>query len=465
MSGALGLTPAVPSGHRACALLDLPDTVLLEIMAAASTVTLERGVAGWTDGTRVWDGAAALGATCRRLNRLYRYDFVTHTFLWRTSGDGPGLHDVTRLLSRYTRARTLLLWACDRLAGWMDDMLRQCGEYRAHGLLEVSMHKLKARDEDVEAVVRLCPRLRSLVVNGPEAEFGDRAVDAIVQHASPDLKVLRLSATKITDASLVGLSSLHGLTALALEDFMHLTEDGFRSLSALENLKELWLSSTTASRHVVTDDLVETLLQHMRYLETLSLTKCRALTKRVLYACPPTLETLRINSTRILKYSLDESAFRHLQNLKCLQGYVTDRCFNPTLCYLAPIVSGLREVHLYGNLIADSAISTIAKMEELRDLALYGYCKISDTAATDLANLPRLERLTVRSRAISRDGLAAFLQGRARHSLKKIFLRCCKPGKEYIGGHPPDEPLEEVLTALRSTAGIQVVVSESWRSW
>lgn len=361
--------------------------------------------------------AVALASTCRRLDSFYREEYVTKLDL---SGFRAGPSECARALRRYPRVTALDLWGCTKVVTDLSTALAPCLD-RPPGtrLKSVAMPLTDVSDNDLVALVELCPELISLDVTGCD-RLTDIALFAICRRLSDTLTSLKLRSACITDASGIELGALRNLTCLDLSECCDLTDCSFRTLASLCRMQELSLSFDA-----VTDVALCKFLPQMQDLKSLILINCSSVTSAILSALPESLVKFDLLKTRILDNSVAGSLFRSLPNLA---DFRTSRCKEFTdLAFMEPIYTRIRVLRLT-RMKGLSDAATGAALAHMKTLEVidFNHCpRIGDKTLRVAANLKRLSHLDLSHTAVTGMALSWIVFGRARFSLRFFSVKSC----------------------------------------
>jgi len=250
---------------------------------------------------------------------------------------------------------------------------------------------------------------------------------------------------KITDAGLVPLATLRGLTYLGLSG-TRVSDGGLASLAELTSLRHLDLSGTEITgaglRHLSGNPVLETLdlfgcvglrsealgvLRHFGGLAELRLGRCGMVADQALAHLRPlvglaglSLEGLEVSDTGML-YLMDLTALSRLDvawtqigdagvarigNLRNLRelSLAGTRMTDAGLSYLTRLLD-LTDLDLSNTGVTDAGLRTVSTLRSLKGLDLEGTA-IHDAGLVHLGALPGLRRLYLGDTAITDVGLA-----------------------------------------------------------
>jgi Leucine-rich repeat (LRR) protein len=234
------------------------------------------------------------------------------------------------------------------------DFARQQATARAH-----------VTDADVAELVRLAQM-------GEVAETGVRAEELVFWDWLVHVDSVSLADTRITDASLVEIARLPGLTELELSS-TDITDRGLRHLRGLNRLSMLFLDGTRVS-----DEALSEVLPGFLDLEVLNLSGTAAGDKTLFrLASLGGMESLIVGNTRVTSASL--ASIARLSSLECL---ALDGCAigNRDIEQLLDLQS-LRSLSLRNTRVTDSAAETLVEFPHLVELDLSGTNVSSQTRA------------------------------------------------------------------------------------
>ena len=185
-----------------------------------------------------------------------------------------------------------------------------------------------------------------------------------------DLRTITLGSD-VTDAGLVNLRGLTGLTSLNLSR-TKVSDEGLANIAGLTQLQELFLSNANVSDKGLAH------LSRLRQLRTLSLSKTQVTDAGFTHLADSTrLSKLYLGGTRVKGKGL--TSLKGLQEL-----YVTGSTLNDLL-FLAEL-SELRIASLKGAQVTGPAMEGLSRLKELRTLNL-------QTARLDAAAVQKLNRM------------------------------------------------------------------------
>ncbi|MCA9225691.1 MAG: protein kinase [Planctomycetales bacterium] len=287
-----------------------------------------------------------------------------------------------------------------------------------------------------------------------------RDEDLIGLDQFPELEVLRLNGTPLTNAGLSHIGKLTQLRELSVFA-TRITDPGIAQLRGLTQLQTLHLAITD-----ITDDSLQH-LSRMRRLEWLALVKCSRISgsgfqnlgelQQLKYldmnmtalnddglhwiAQLQGLEQLHATSTPISDEGLAEVA--RLKNLKELHpndtGITDEGVVHLTEC------KELVGLGLNGTQISDRSLSVIAGLSELKLLALQ-YTATTDTGLRELTDLHHLQSLLLVGTRVSDSGVAELRQAlpNCRIDFPSLDYRVADRCLEFGGSvqfHGAPEPL------------------------
>jgi serine/threonine protein kinase/Leucine-rich repeat (LRR) protein len=235
----------------------------------------------------------------------------------------------------------------------------------------------------------------------------------------PNLEVLYLSGTPLTDDALVYIGQLRHLRELTLFS-TRITDAGLAHLHELTKLQSLHLAMTD-----ITDDGLAHLAT-MKQLEWLAFVKCRRLTGsgfRHLGQLQK-LKYLDMNMT-----SLNDEGLRwicQLRNIEQLHATNTP-ISNEGLAFVAQL-KGLREFHPNDTKLSDEGIVQLVACGKLEGLGLNG-TRMSDRSLAVIAKLPHLKLLAVQYTPVTDQGLSQLAE---LHSLSKLLLTGTRVSDEGV---------------------------------
>jgi serine/threonine protein kinase/Leucine-rich repeat (LRR) protein len=241
--------------------------------------------------------------------------------------------------------------------------------------------------------------LNSLVVR--DGRFDDAALAHLAD--SPDLKILQLLDTSVTDAGLHVLTTMPALEELLLgtqnpeRRATRITDEVLTSISQIPKLRKLNLSSCA-----ITDECLET-LANLDGLRELSLRHCGLTDSGVEHLSDLKLQTLHLQGNTITDASAQAiSEIKTLESLTLKGTEAGDTTFRQ-LCSLPR----LHLLDMEGTKVTDAGLDEVSKLRRLQTLVL-SRTAISDAGLTKLHELRGLRTLSLRETHCSVDGIAAF---------------------------------------------------------
>jgi len=217
---------------------------------------------------------------------------------------------------------------------------------------------------------------------------------------------------KLTDVGFAGLASLKSLKIININgtdsDPLSVTGEGFRHLTKLSQLHELWVRKAS-----VTDAGLANLSQ-LTSLRSLDLEQNKITDGGLAHL----RGLVRLESLNLEKNSINGTGCKELAELGKLHWLMLDG--DPVTDEGAEVIARLRvkELFLYGSKVTDSGAASLSKMKSLTLLRLTE-CPITDAAIKTLASLPNLEELHLRDTKVTGDGLQALASAT---KLKKVAV-------------------------------------------
>lgn len=259
-------------------------------------------------------GAHALAATSRRLAEVFRTACVS-TLLVLPQFPLP-LNDewddmvvpqnaIDDAFKKFPAVDSVVFNHTDRMHKFTLDLQRVVNA-PMRGITRVVLKSVSFRIGDVDDLKYTFPDLAELVLLNCTVCDIDLAM--ISWRLGDSLKKLRLSRTRddeglLTDAGAVGLHSMKELRVLCLDHQTKLTTRTFMQAADLSHLLALNVDFTSF------DDHSAMALKFLHRLQILSVASCKKLTHAMLASLPPSLETLNISQTRVLRTSTPLNVF------------------------------------------------------------------------------------------------------------------------------------------------------------
>ncbi len=224
------------------------------------------------------------------------------------------------------------------------------------------------------------PRLRYLLLQG------DGFSDAGFVHLKnvPSLRILHFGhLPQTTDAGLAHLSVLSQVQDLSFHWSENITNEGIRHLARLPNLRSLDVANSK-----VTDEGLA-YLKEVKTLESLDLPARGISDQGLAYLSElPRLRKLDISRVHLVDPGKDH-------------GYYTDKGVAMlTQCH------SLEELGIGSIGVTDASMESIAKLDKLRELSLFGCTAVTDEGLKKLAYLENLEVLSVHDANTTISGLS-----------------------------------------------------------
>jgi Leucine-rich repeat (LRR) protein len=240
-------------------------------------------------------------------------------------------------------------------------------------------------------------------------------------HRFRHLQKVDFSVCDITPRELAGLCKHRSLDTLILDSNRSLGDLSMRYCQHLPNLRVLSLRSTS-----ITDTAVKA-LEGLRKLRWLDLSSNYDLTDDALRSIRllPALQVLNVSSTEITDRGVAHLRNLDLQELNLGLTQITDRAVRDivTLAKLRRLVLGataitdrgiqhlvkckhLAELGLYGTDISNTGLLLLSRCSRLQLLSIGGNKKITDDGLRAVAALPQLESLSLLDAPITDRGLA-----------------------------------------------------------
>jgi Leucine-rich repeat (LRR) protein len=222
--------------------------------------------------------------------------------------------------------------------------------------------------------------------------------------ACDGLTDLVLKGTRVGDADLAHLSSLVGLTSIDLSQTA-VTDAGLAALAPLTNLKTLILDNTK-----VTGQGLEALVDKVA-LERLQMAECHANAK----------------------------GLANVAKFKTLT--VLDLGYNPdvddaSVTGLAKLVE-LRDLALRGSQVGDASMATVARFKKLRRLDL-GSTTVGDAGVAQIARLPEIDWLQLYNTRLTNGGLSSLGQMRTLKTLNITKTETTREAAEQLQQQMPE---------------------------
>lgn len=189
--------------------------------------------------------------------------------------------------------------------------------------------------------------------------------------ALKNLVVLRLGYTGITDVGVTAITKIQGLTALELSGCYGITENGFKSLAALKNLRSLILWGSPVTDAAVTE------LATLENLTSLSVGG-----KNITDAGVKSLKPLtKLTSLKLTFAHVTDAGVAHLADLR-----------------------NLSTVGLSNTKATDAGAKQLAAMKRLTELDV-SYTALTDAGVKDVATLPNLTSLNLEKTGATDEGV------------------------------------------------------------
>lgn len=330
-----------------------------------------------------------------------------------------------------------------------DDALKHLAQLRQVATLHLD--NLPITDEGIAALATM-DRLQKLYVssspwkNEPAATKVTGTGFAALARL-PDLKILSLHGTNVTDEGLAGVAELEGLEQLLLSHANSVTAEGISALAKMHGLKRLMiegpklngdgfapLAGLTNLRSLVIygdADLGDAGARHVAHLGKLRqlITPGRGLTERGLFhlAGLRELRVLTLPEAKLSAGVLDRLA--ELPKLKILKfdaQFVDDEVVDELRA-----LPGLEGLSLAGSRITDKGLAELAGDDR------YQYLNLKRTAISDgglgaLADLNNLTSLDLSGTRITDDGLEKLEQVKSLTSLDVIDTKVTEEGVKKL---------------------------------
>ena len=222
--------------------------------------------------------------------------------------------------------------------------------------------------------------------------------------ACDGLTDLVLKGTRVGDADLAHLSSLAGLNSIDLSQTA-VTDAGLAALAPLANLKTLILANTK-----VTGDGLEALVDKVA-LERLQMAECHANAKGLAVV----------------------AKFKTLTALDL--GYNPD-VDDASVTGLAKLVE-LRDLALRGSQVGDASMATVARFKKLRRLDL-GSTTVGDAGVAQIARLPEIDWLQLYNTRLTNGGLSSLGQMRTLRTLNITKTETTREAAEQLQQQMPE---------------------------
>jgi len=248
-----------------------------------------------------------------------------------------------------------------------DDRAMKClGAFPDLGMLH--LHRTKITDAGME-YLRQLTNLRHLSIG--HAQVTDKGIAVVAQLTK--LEDLDIGSTQVSDEGLKHLKTLRNLRQLSLPD-TKVTDEGLARLKELASLERIALGL----RGNVTDD-------GLRHLKDL-----------------PNLKSLQLST------DFTDAGLEHLATLTNLESLAILNCGGVTDEGVASLkgLTGLTSLSFMGIRLSDASMPCIGSLKELRSLHLESDA-ITDAGFAELSGLTKLERLEFWSLGITDNGLDA----------------------------------------------------------
>ncbi|HPC96453.1 MAG TPA: hypothetical protein PLU87_16010 [Sedimentisphaerales bacterium] len=224
------------------------------------------------------------------------------------------------------------------------------------------------------------PRLHYLLLQG------DGFSDAGFVHLKnvPNLHILHCGhLPQTTDAGLAHLSALSQVQDLSFHWSQNITNEGIRHLARLPNLRSLDVRNSK-----VTDEGLA-YLREVKTLESLDLPAQGISDRGLAYLS----ELPRLRKLDVIRVHLVDPSKDH--------GYYTDKGVAMlTQCH------SLEELNIGSIGVTDASMESIARLDKLRELSLFGCTAVTDKGLKKLACLGNLEVLSVHDANVTISGLS-----------------------------------------------------------
>jgi hypothetical protein len=383
--------------------------------------------------------ALALAASCRALDRFYRWDYVTALemstqqfladrhpdALFRALQRFPRVSDVRLNRIRFMSANGGYRVA---LVGSGDDE----SVARAQRITRLSVLSSSPSAEEFQLIAATCSHLVGFhFFHNVRYEAYDEGISAFVRHAPPSLLELTMEGSDVCDDAFILLPNLCRLVKLNISLCRKLTDASFAELRRFGGtLVDLDLHATRVSTVCAVS-----LLSHLQILQRLNLRGCGSLGPPVFAALPASLVELNVSETSILDNSVPHDAFASMPDLVSLTAYACPLTDFSVLLSLkgrlkaleyahastldAPDVNGVFE---HSDLAVSQLIVDMNQLEKLR-LCSRG---AADQTARAIASLPHLRCLDLQCSSMSNAGVRALARGQARLTLESITFSFCR---------------------------------------
>jgi serine/threonine protein kinase/Leucine-rich repeat (LRR) protein len=241
--------------------------------------------------------------------------------------------------------------------------------------------------------------LNSLVVR--DGKFDDAALAHLAD--SPNLKILQLLDTSVTDEGLQRLTTMPALEELLLgtqspeRRATKITDEVLTYISQIPKLRKLNLNSCA-----ITDDGLET-LSNLDGLRELSLRHCRLTDSGIEHLSDLNLQTLHLQGNTITDASAQViSEIKTLESLTLRGTEAGDKMFRQ-LCSLPR----LQLLDMEGTNVTDAGLDEVSKLRRLQTLVL-SRTAITDAGLKKLHELRGLRTLSLQATHCTSDGVNQF---------------------------------------------------------
>lgn len=373
-------------------------------------------------------------------------------------------HDLSRLLSRFPRVRSIDLALNAALGRRILSALLVSGSLsRAASLTELHLDNSTALldDDSVKDIVMACPRLKILDLSACES-IGDGALKAISDGLADSLEELYVDAPSdgvpacdLSDEGCARLRNLRNLKCLSLDYREGLTDATFMSLAGLHKMHTLSVCNTAVSLPALRQCLPE-----MRQLVSLRLACCPAMAADSLVSIlPGSIEHLDVRGTIALDTASAAALGERLPRLVALETGCTPD-FADLSIFGKRCLERLEVLRLCGarRLPDEDAASCVRKMRRLRALTLLQSPLLSEKTMAEASMLPRLERLDADRQCVTPGGASILAKAIQTRQILRFVNLCIERDREDVAGDIGTD-LTALSEALKNVGGsLDVVV-------
>jgi len=226
----------------------------------------------------------------------------------------------------------------------------------------------------------------------------DDSLALLAKHPLPDLQILRLGNSGVTDAGLVHIRNCTQVRVLYLEG-ASVTDRGLDNIREFKHLEELWLHNT-----LVTDEGLKK-FAHLKSLSALDVRETQISDEGLaIIASMPAISLLYLDSP-----ALTSAGLRKLGNAPQLSSvWLGAQASAKYDLQVLDEISTLESLTLTDSGITDAALQALASNRQIERLTLQACTGLTDESLSTLATLPKLKTLGTRGTPFTKPALDKF---------------------------------------------------------